>query len=183
MGGKLTERLQRLHKPRVPAKTVTSEDQIFLAASEEQTPLPQEPNMAAAAAPTSSAHRPQEEQPPPAGPIGVALRRTYALRRKGGRSGSPYERSRAASDAPEATLRSSTAPPSVRGEAERLRSEIEHHLADGQPDLATPKLLALVAIYPDHPWGLSRLVSALEDQGDTVLARHFRARLQHVSPY
>ncbi len=218
MAGKLTDRLRRLHKsrstiPREHTESVSPFDLKTETATDADTQssckndaLTGPHDVDNATEMTNPADPENEPLPRPspkdgstpgsdASTIGDTLRRSYALRGRGGRSAPDEPLSRKAERGGEILeplprkanrgrgTSMARGPGPLGSRLEELRKNAEDHLADGDMETARLCFLEMVALFPNHPIALSHLVALSEHRGDEVLRRHFQARLDSASPY
>ena len=152
---------------------------------------------------------PEDEPLPDDDSVTSKLTRQYALRDRSskakkqdsdqqeGESGAraesrtkPKERTRrrSLSSEPEGKDESSTAGPETKRQrpgqrVATLRDEASSVIESEGIEEAADLLHRIVALTPDHPWALERLVKLHEARGEAKLAGHYRARLQKTSPF
>jgi hypothetical protein len=142
---------------------------------------------------------PQDQSLPDDDSVTSRLTRQYALREKGRTQRSketstdtstekPRERTRRRSlsskseeETPEAGPESSRQRPGER--VATLREEAAEVIDAEDIEAAANLLHRIVALSPDHPWALEKLVGLHESRGEDRLASHYRARLKKTSPF
>ncbi|GEM_PF-2982169 len=163
-----------------------------------------------ATVPSQNAESPPEDEPlPDDDSVTSKLTRQYALRDRSSKAkkqlseeqagesksraenrSKPKERTRrrSLSSEPEDKEEGSTAGPenSRQRPGQRvatLRDEASSVIESEGIEEAADLLHRIVALTPDHPWALERLVKLHEARGEAKLASHYRARLQKTSPF
>ncbi|MFW5968389.1 MAG: hypothetical protein ACOCV2_12765, partial [Persicimonas sp.] len=71
----------------------------------------------------------------------------------------------------------------VGGRLRELRVRAERRLEAGETKRAVGDLYEMLALAPQHPWALEKLIAYLRRSGDEALARHFQKRLDDRAPY
>jgi uncharacterized protein YprB with RNaseH-like and TPR domain len=102
--------------------------------------------------------------------------------------GKPKERTRRRSLSPDNEEETATAGPETSRQrpGERvatLREEAASVINAEGVEAAANLLHRIVALSPDHPWALERLVDLHQSRGENRLASHYRARLKKTSPF